>query len=51
MGPREVYSYSDATGNDYNQVVVTSRGRMYATNEALAQLEEWRNVDKDAAWN
>lgn len=49
MGPREVYSYSDATGNDYNQVVVTSRGRMYATNEALAQLEEWKNVDKDAA--
>ncbi len=49
MGPREVYSYSDATGNDYNQVVVTSRGRMYATNEALAQLEEWRNIDKDPA--
>lgn len=49
MGPREVYSYSDATGNDYNQVVVTSRGRMYATNETLAQLEEWRNIDKDPA--
>ncbi len=45
MGTRKVINYSDATNNDYNQVVMTSRGRMYATNETLAQLEEWKGVD------
>ncbi len=45
MGARKVISYSDATGNDYNQVHITKRGRMYATNEALGQLEEWKTVD------
>lgn len=46
-GCRKTLSYSDATGNDYNQVVITSRARLYATNEALGQLEEWRNMDRD----
>lgn len=49
MGPREVFNYSDVANDDYNQVVVTSRGRLYATNETQAQLEEWKNIDKDAA--
>ncbi len=45
MGTRKVVNYSDATNDDYNQVYVTKRGRMYATNETRAQLEEWRAVD------
>lgn len=45
MGTRKVVSYSDATNDDYNQVYITKRGRMYATNETRAQLEEWRGVD------
>ncbi|MBP7822324.1 MAG: hypothetical protein KA034_00725 [Candidatus Moranbacteria bacterium] len=47
MASRKTLNYSDVTGNDYNQVVITSRARLYATNEALAQMEEWRNVDRD----
>jgi hypothetical protein len=49
MAARKTLSYSDATNNDYNQVVMTSRARMYATNETLGQLEEWRNMDRDVA--
>lgn len=45
MGTRKVISYSDVTNDDYNQVYVTRRGRMYATNETQSQLEEWRAVD------
>jgi hypothetical protein len=45
MGTRKVVNYSDATNDDYNQVYITKRGRMYATNETRAQLEEWRGVD------
>ncbi len=45
MGARKVINYSDATNDDYNQVYMTKRGRMYATNETRAQLEEWRGVD------
>lgn len=45
MGGRKVINYSDATNDDYNQVYITKRGRMYATNETRAQLEEWRGVD------
>jgi hypothetical protein len=47
MGSRKTLSYSDVTNNDYNQVVLTSRGRLYTTNETLAQLEEWRNIERD----
>lgn len=45
MGNRRVINYSDVTNDDYNQVFMTKRGRMYATNETLSQLEEWRGVD------
>lgn len=45
MGTRKVVNYSDATNDDYNQVYITTRGRMYATNETRGQLEEWRSVD------
>lgn len=45
MGSRKVVNYSDATNDDYNQVYIAKRGRMYATNETRAQLEEWRGVD------
>ena len=45
MGSRKVINYSDVTNDDYNQVVLTKRGRMYATNETQGQLEEWRGVD------
>jgi hypothetical protein len=45
MGTRKVVNYSDATNDDYNQVYITKRGRMYATNETRSQLEEWRAVD------
>ncbi len=45
MGTRKVINYSDVTNDDYNQVVMTTRGRMYATNETQAQLEEWKGVD------
>lgn len=47
MATRSVLSYSDATNDDYNQVVLTSRGRLYATNETRGQLETWRNVDRN----
>ncbi|MDD5083965.1 MAG: hypothetical protein PHT88_03470 [Candidatus Moranbacteria bacterium] len=46
---QRVFSYSETTNDDYNQVVITSRGRMYATNETQQQLEEWRNIDRDVA--
>ena len=46
LGQSNVFNYSDNTNDDYNQVVMTSRGRLFATNETVAQLEEWRNVDK-----
>lgn len=42
---QRVWGYSDATGNDYNAVFVTRRGRMYALNETLAQAEKWINID------
>ncbi|MEN9405594.1 MAG: hypothetical protein RLY47_553 [Candidatus Parcubacteria bacterium] len=44
---QEVINYSDATNDDYNTVHMTTRGRMYAANETRAQLETWRNVDRD----
>jgi hypothetical protein len=47
MAARKTLSYSDVTNDDYNQVVMTSRARMYATNETQGQLEEWRNMDRD----
>lgn len=39
-----VYSYSDVSGDDYNQVTLTTSGRMYALNETQAQLEKWRDI-------
>lgn len=45
MGTRKVINYSDVTNDDYNQVYITRRGRMYATNETQGQLEEWKAVD------
>lgn len=45
LGDKRVINYNDNTVDDYNQVYVTTRGRMYTTNETLGQLEEWRAVD------
>lgn len=47
MNAQKVIQYSDATDNDYNSVVLTSRGRLYALNEALGQAERWNNIDTD----
>lgn len=44
---QKVFQYSEATDNDYNSVVVTRTGRMYALNEALGQLERWNNIDNE----
>jgi len=44
---QKVFNYSDVANDDYNTVFLTSRGRMYAANETQAQLESWRNVDRD----
>ncbi len=49
MGSRKTLNYSDVTNDDYYQVVMTTRGRLYATNATQQQLEEWRNVDRDVA--
>lgn len=49
LGDKRVINYNDNTVDDYNQVYVTTRGRMYTTNETLGQLEEWRAVDQVVA--
>jgi Concanavalin A-like lectin/glucanases superfamily len=39
-----VTAYSETASDDYNQVWVTSGGKVYATNETQAQLEKWNQV-------
>lgn len=39
--------YGDTTTDDINQVWLTSRGRLYLTNETLSQVELYTNVDAD----
>jgi len=39
MSNRRVVNYTDNALDDYNQVVLTSRARLYATNETQGQLE------------
>ncbi len=42
---QRAWGYSDNTGDDYNAVFITNRGRMYALNETQAQAERWINID------
>ncbi len=44
---RAVYSYSDVTNDDYNNVWVTKNGNLYALNEASGNVERWNNVSTD----
>lgn len=41
--------YGDTTTDDINQVWLTSRGRLYLTNETLSQVELYTNIDADTA--
>ncbi|MCC7356076.1 MAG: hypothetical protein IT410_00465 [Candidatus Doudnabacteria bacterium] len=41
--------YSDVTADDYNAVVISSRGFMYALNSTSDQLERWDTIDTDKA--
>lgn len=43
----QINNYSDVAGDDYNTIVLISRGRAYALNETQAQLERWDNMDTD----
>lgn len=49
MTAQKVLQYSDVTANDYTAVALTKRGRMYALNTTLDQLERWNNYDSDKA--
>ncbi len=44
-----VYSYSDATNDDYNTALISQTGDMYALNETSQQLERWNSVVTDSA--
>ncbi len=49
MTAQKLLQYSDAASNDYTAVALTRRGRMYALNTTLDQLEKWHNFDTDKA--
>lgn len=42
---QKLLQYSDATDNDYTAVHLTRRGRLYALNTTLDQLERWNDYD------
>lgn len=44
-----VLDYGATTTDDFNQVWVTRRARMYATNETLSELDRWDQLDVDTA--
>lgn len=49
LAAQKLIQYSDATANDYTAVHLTRRGRLYALNTTLDQLERWNNFDTDKA--
>ncbi|MBP9772046.1 MAG: LamG domain-containing protein [Candidatus Pacebacteria bacterium] len=49
LGATRVIDYGDNLTDDVNQVWLTSRGRLYLTNEALSQVELYTGIDVDTA--
>lgn len=49
LSAARVIDYGATTTDDFNQVWVTKRARMYATNETLSELDRWDALDTDVA--
>jgi hypothetical protein len=49
LGSTKTLDYGDNATDDVNQVWLTTRGRLYLTNETLSQVELYTAIDQDVA--
>lgn len=49
LAAQKLLQYSDVTADNYEAVVLTKHGKMYALNSTSDQLEKWDAIDSDKA--